>query len=173
MDIQPPNQLKPTPTTGRPTKYTPEMANNILLDIATTVTPIDKVSQQHGITDRTLYRWILESEDFCRLYMRALENRALVYASDITQDLSKLKDICDDESKDPRFQNVQTGYFDKKWRHLEWMMERFNRQVFGQKLDIDQHLTVEPQQLRTTAWEEVQAEQQAEPTNVDNSPASG
>jgi hypothetical protein len=137
---------------GRPSKYTPELANKILVEIATTTIPVADIAVNCGIPEGTFYAWLSINESFHEEYVRALENRAIVMAAAAERDMLRMDAICNDFNQDPKWQNVQTSWFDRKWRHREWFMSRFNRRLFGDKLEVDQTLTVNPTEAREQAW---------------------
>lgn len=68
---------------------------------------------------------------------------------------------------DPRILSARSNWFDRKWRHREWLMSKFNRQQFGDKLDIDQTLTVNPSEAREEAWKRAQQAEYTEYTEPD------
>lgn len=157
LDIKPPHQLKPPASTGRPTVYTKELAQSILIDIATSGETIENIAKKHGINKLTFYRWVLINEAFCNAHLRALENRAIVLSGNITEDLADLAKIVENEDKDPRDRHVRLQYFDKKWNHLQWLMSKYNRKLFGDKLEVDQNVTINPTEAREQAWQQHRA----------------
>jgi ADP-ribose pyrophosphatase YjhB (NUDIX family) len=152
-EIASPPILKTPEATGRPTSYTQQLGQDILMDIATSADSIDKVAQRHGIDKATFYRWTLVNEKFCDAYVRALENRMLVLGGDISQEFTHLKAIVEDDGRDPRDRHVRLQYLDKKWNHLQWLMSKHNRKLYGDKLDTTMAVTVQPTAQREAAWQ--------------------
>ncbi len=167
-DIQPPQQLKDKPTTGRPTVYSKQLAHDILFDIATSSDPLDKIAKKHSITSVTFWRWTLINEQFCNAYIRALENRTLVESDGADAEIAKLLDYINNHDDDPREKHVRTGGIRLKLEHMRWKLSKYNRQLFGDKLEVDQHLTVEPAQERADAWALAQQAQDTDYKEVDN-----
>ena len=83
--------------TGRPTTYTPEIADAICEEIATTDHALHRICEREGIPDHaTVYRWLASNQDFCDKYARARERQADFMAAQTV-------DIADDTSKDNSF----------------------------------------------------------------------
>ena len=165
--IQAPKQLKPTPDTGRPTAYNQDTAQAILDTIATTDKNVETIAEEHGITARTFCRWLLINEEFCHAYRRAMGNKALILGESITNDIENLKKTVDRDDIDTKWQTNQLGYFDKKWRHLEWFMGKYNREMFGDKLDMTAEVSLQPAQAREEAWK-LASRREAEYTEVED-----
>lgn len=152
--IDVPNTITDNPHTkgGRPPKYTPELARSILIDIATTAKPIKQIAQAHGVSEQVFFYWRSVSPQFLECCLRANAQRAVTYADKLESDVQKLEAEIEDTDADPRVLNVKSSHFDRKWRHREWLMAKWNRRIFGDKLDIDQTVTVNPSELREQAW---------------------
>ena len=153
-----PALIKDTPSTGRPTVYSKDMADKLLADIATTSDNMDTIVQRYGISKPTFYLWVMINEDFSNCFSRALENRALVYGDTMVSDINELEDYIHNESNDPRIMHARIQLHHRKAGTYQWLMSRYNRQVYGDKLDIDQHVTVEPAKQREEAWTQHTAE---------------
>ena len=164
-----PKEIPTDNTRGRPLAYSPKIAYDILLDVATTSDNIDAITKRYGTTKPTFYHWLMLNEQFLNCYQRALENRAHVMGADYMQELQDLDDYVTKSPDDPREKHARIQVKRAKYQFGQWLMSKYNRSMYGDKLDVAQTITIEPQQLRTTAWEEIQAEQ----ASVDNSPASG
>jgi hypothetical protein len=61
---------------GRPTDYTPEIAERFCLAIAQGSSVVSACEPKDMPADRTIYRWLAKHEDFCQQYARAREVRA-------------------------------------------------------------------------------------------------
>lgn len=62
--------------TGRPTKYTPEMAAEIC-ELVSQRVPVVEICAREDMPDKaTLYRWKRSNPEFCANYARAREERA-------------------------------------------------------------------------------------------------
>lgn len=60
---------------GRPTKYTEELADEIIAAIQQTRHGLQVLSEEHlhWPSARTIWRWLAEDESFCQRYLRAKE----------------------------------------------------------------------------------------------------
>jgi hypothetical protein len=125
-----------------------------------------KIAQKHGITRKTIYYWILINEQFCDAYLRALENRALVYGGEMLEDLGDLERYVQNEENDPRNMHARIQLFHRKSGAYQWLMTKYNRKVFGDKLDVDATVTVQPAEQRAQAWQIARKLQEAEYTEV-------
>jgi hypothetical protein len=69
---------------GRPSSYSEEVAEEILLEIATTDKGLDKICESDSFPEsRTVYRWILANQEFSQRYARARELQTQLLADQI------------------------------------------------------------------------------------------
>ena len=150
---EPPVLIKPPPEhAGCPTKYNKTMAESLLTTIATQSTTIKEIAENHGITKDTMYRWILINEQFSDSYLHALELRAMVEVDTADSEVADLMHYIDNSNDDPRKVHTKIQGTRIRLEQLRWKASKYNRRVFGDKLEVDQHLTVEPAKERETAW---------------------
>lgn len=69
--------------TGRPEKYTEELANKILDEIATTSRSLRTICKDNGLAVSTLLLWLKDDEEFSTQYARAKESQADLLAEEI------------------------------------------------------------------------------------------
>jgi len=76
-----------TPKRGRPSQYTDELANDICSQIATTHKGLKTLCDENSSwpEPRTIYRWLLENDNFCHNYARAKEDQTRVLEDEILQ----------------------------------------------------------------------------------------
>ena len=68
---------------GRPSKYSDHLAQVICLRIAEGES-LNKICKDDEMPERvTIYRWLLQKEDFCNNYARAREDQAETHADEI------------------------------------------------------------------------------------------
>ena len=151
-DIHLPQSLPRKSQYGPPSKYTPQLAQAILADIATTPNTIEQCCNDHGIDKHTWYAWMSVSADINNAMQRACAAKATVYAHEMALETAEMDILMQNQDIDPRYLNNRSTWYDKKWRWRTWLMERWNRRLYGNKLDIDQTVTVNPSELREQAW---------------------
>lgn len=129
---------------GRPTKYTPALAEEICRRIAQgeSVLKICRVSE-HMPTSQTVYSWLLDTdkEDFQKLYTRAREIQAEVFHDELTE-------IADDSSNDYIETEITEGIIGSQIDHehinrsrlrvdtRKWIIARMNPRKYGDKVDV-------------------------------------
>ncbi len=79
---------------GRPTDYTPELADKICEGIANAISLVKICSADDMPNPRTVYRWRREHEEFCQNYASAREDQADFFAEEII-------DISDNHASSP------------------------------------------------------------------------
>lgn len=97
---------------GRPSEYTPEMADEICERIATTPRGLDFIcdSDEQLPCARTVHRWLNAHEDFSQSYLRARERQA-----DLLFD--ECLEIADDSSNDTKI----VGEEEREVANTEWI----------------------------------------------------
>lgn len=79
--------------TGRPTKYTDEIANEICVSIAMGK-PLTKITKSEHMPDvATVYRWLAANKIFCEMYARAREDQADTMADEIAEIADETPDL--------------------------------------------------------------------------------
>jgi len=70
---------------GRPTTYSTELALEICARIQEGQT-LNQICQDAEMpNNRTIYRWLVDHQDFCQMYTRAKEDQADTYADQIIE----------------------------------------------------------------------------------------
>jgi len=152
-NLKVPEYIKTPAHFGNTSTYNKNIAQQIIIDVASTNKPVDKIAEEYGVAERKLYVWMSISEPLKQVWLRALECRTIVSASSMENDISQLETVCNDRNEDPRYQHALSGSFDRKWRHREWFMAKLNRKLFGDSKDIGVNITVNTVELRQAAWD--------------------
>ena len=152
-----PVQLKPPAKTGRPTPYTKKIADNILLQVSTTTKPIAEIANDNGISDPTLYNWIGINQEFFSAYLRALEIRSIAEVAGVDGLLSQLVDYIEHSNVDAREKHVRIQSLRLRIEQIRWKVSKHNRRLYGDKIEVDQQVTINPQDARADAWQLAQA----------------
>lgn len=128
---------------GRPTEYTPELAEIICDRIAEGKT-VRSICEQEDMPDKsTVFRWLYKHEDFATIYARAK-----VASGHVDED--EMAEIADDGRNDymEKFDKDgnSLGYFlngehvqrsKLRWEHRRWLLERKQAKRFGTKVDVN------------------------------------
>lgn len=125
---------------GRPTDFTPELADLICARLAEGDT-LSAVCRDDDMPHRaTVYRWLEAREEFRDRYARACEFRADAWADE-------LLDIADDISRDtiqtengerPNTEWIQRAKLRVDTR--KWLMAKAAPKKYGERLDVDANL---------------------------------
>jgi hypothetical protein len=126
---------------GRPTEYTPEMADKICDAIATSNRGLSTLCQQEGFPCRTtVHKWLRDNEDFAYKYARAREDQADFLAEEILE-------IADDGSNDTKtikkgreeYEVENTEWTNRSKLRVEarkWIASKLKPKKYGDKLDV-------------------------------------
>ena len=156
LKIDVPQEITSPALTGRPnSRYTPDVARNILIDIATTPENISDICKKYGTSKQTVSIWRAVNEQFLNAYMRACRYRSIEFADEMHEDFKRLEKDMEDPNADYRKLGIKSVHLDRKYRHKEWWMSKFNRQLFGDKIEVDQNVNINPVKSRETAWTEL------------------
>ena len=155
LKIDVPKEITSPALVGRPSKYTPEIARSVLIDIATTPDNISDICKKYDITKQTLSIWRAVNSQFLDAYMQACKYRSIEFADEMHEDFKRLEKDMDAPDADFRKLGVKSVHLDRKYRHKEWWMSKFNRPLFGDKLEVDQNVNINPVKSRETAWNEL------------------
>lgn len=116
---------------GRPTDFTPELANEICARLSDGMS-LRRVCEADDMPDRrTVFRWLNDNDDFSHQYARAKEEAADSLADDI-------EDIADGTLKgkyDPQAARVAV---DAK----KWIASKLKPKRYGDKLDLTGEQTI-------------------------------
>ena len=83
-------QKKKVNPVGRPTKFTPELAEQIC-ELLAIGKPSREVCKEVGIADSALYRWLQQDVEFQEQYARARERQADFYVNEIIEIADELQ----------------------------------------------------------------------------------
>lgn len=98
--------------TGRPTLYTPELADKICEEIADGKS-MRTICAQDGFPEMvTVFRWLRKHEDFCKQYVRAKDEQAEALIEDMI-------DIADDNHNDTI--TIKKGDKEIEIENREWV----------------------------------------------------
>ncbi len=123
--------------TGRPTKYTKKLADEICNTIATSSTGIRRLCMQHEHWPNpdTIYRWIKENKEFSDQYARAKRHQIEVLINEIIE-------IADDVSNDTIESSQGTMSYNKE--HInrsrlridtrKWLASKLLPKLYGDKV---------------------------------------
>jgi len=149
--------------------YDQNVVQNIILQVATTSEPVDDIISKNGVKPATLRYWRSLSPELLTSWQAAMSHRAHAIADKLGSDIKDLETTVADEDSDPRQQGNKIRAFDIKWRHREWLMSKINREAYGDKVEVDNNITVSPAAEFAKAWQHHQSNQvQADVTILDN-----
>lgn len=124
---------------GRPTSYTPELAQRILDVIATTDKGLDEICDDYPDfpVPSTIYQWRIRDLDFSKKYMEAKSNQAQIYAES-TLKIAQMKVTFTDAEGNEK---VDPGHV--AWQKLnvntrQWHASKLAPKVYGDKREIEQ-----------------------------------
>ena len=123
---------------GRPTKYTPQLAQAIMADFAQSPDSIDVICGRHDISTTRFWAWVQDNMEFRDLFAQARTQRAhaLVHG-----DHTKLQEL---EIKAETASNEELRRIDLQSRihririgRNQWMAERMNPKQFASQQHVD------------------------------------
>jgi hypothetical protein len=141
--------------------YNPRIMQSIIIDIATTKDPVQKIIARHGQASRTVYLWRSVSSQLLQSWRAAMRHRTHTVADDFETEVQTLNDQVETDDNYKRTSN-RIRRFDRVWGHRQWFMSRYNRQDFGDKVDIEQNITIAPAKAREEAYTTFQNAQVAD-----------
>lgn len=126
--------------TGRPSKYSEEIADKICELISTTSRGLNDICKELKVHPVTVYRWVEDIEAFRNKYTRAREAQADLLADEIIS-------IADDGSRDTK--TIKKGgelieVEDTEWTNRsklrvearKWIASKLKPKKYGDKLDM-------------------------------------
>lgn len=131
---------------GRPTDYTPELAEDILTRIMEGQGVAEIGRDETMPSERTIFRWLASNDDFCQRYTCAKEISAEYMAEDML-------DIADNAVNDWMKRNGKEDedYWVANGEHIQrsrlrietrkWLMSKLKPKKYGDKLNLDGNLT--------------------------------
>lgn len=124
---------------GRPTSYTPELADRILEAIATTDRGLDEICDDNidFPNPSTIYQWRIRDLEFSKKYMEAKSNQAQIYAES-TLKIAQMKVTYHDSDGNEK---VDPGHV--AWQKLnvntrQWHASKLAPKIYGDKKEIEQ-----------------------------------
>lgn len=132
---------------GRPTLYTPELAERICQLIATNAMSMKRICSTYKDLpdDTTIYDWLVKYPDFSRQYFDAKEAQASPILSSLWEELDKAQE------------KLELEIFDRKFRFHQWHLSKLAPKRFGDTKKDDTNLNVtitHEQALRRLAGED-------------------
>jgi transposase-like protein len=141
--------------------YDPAIMQRIILDIATSRQPVKQIIKSHGMADGTVYLWRSVSSQLLSAWRAAMRHRTHTVADDFETEVQELNNQVENDDNYKRTSN-RIRRFDRVWGHRQWFMSRYNRQDFGDKVDIEQNITIAPAKAREEAYTTFQNAQVAD-----------
>jgi Bacteriophage Sf6, terminase small subunit-like len=130
-------KVVPARKRGRPTKYTPELAEAICKAVIDNKS-LAKICETIQIDIHTLYHWLDAHEDFLQQYARAREIQTQLWEDRILQ-------AAWDNSDDDLFTEDGKRFENKEWTSrsklkvdaLKWLMSKRLPKKYGDRLNLD------------------------------------
>jgi hypothetical protein len=124
--------------TGRPSKYSEELANEICELIATSSMGLNHICKKLQIAPSSVYKWLIENPNFSEKYTRAREAQAdfmaeeiIEIADDSSQDLAGIDDY-GNKIENREFVNRSKLRVDAR----KWAASKLAPKKYGEKLDV-------------------------------------
>jgi len=136
-------------TAGRPTTYTPELADYVCKMIATHACGLRKLERMYENFPHpsTIYAWIYEHKQFSEQYFEARRSQAAVIADsmlDVAEDIATYED-------DRGNERIDSGILGKaklEYEIKKWHAAKMAPKIFGDKQVIEQ-TTAENENLKS------------------------
>ena len=132
----PDNKLTTTPPKkmGRPSKYSDHLAQVICLRIAEGES-LNKICKDDEMPERvTIYRWLLEKEDFCNNYARAREDQAETHADEIVDIADQLPYQITDKDGNIRIDSAYVQWQKNRIDARKWVASKLKATKYGDVL---------------------------------------
>ena len=132
----PDNTQQPAPPKkmGRPTKYSDHLAQVICLRIAEGES-LNKICKDDEMPERvTIYRWLLEKEDFCNNYARAREDQAETHADAIVEIADQLPYQITDKDGNVRIDSAYVQWQRNRIDARKWVASKLKATKYGDVL---------------------------------------
>jgi hypothetical protein len=129
---------------GRPPlPYNKQIADKILLLISTTMLPIRKICKKNKRFPKvtTLYRWLLDNEEFAKKYARAQLYRAQIMADQLAEIADKVRpsEVVITDHKGRKKTRLNDGV-DRARLQIDtrkWMLAHLLPDKYGDKIQVD------------------------------------
>jgi len=131
----PENTITATPKKmGRPSKYSDHLAQVICLRIAEGES-LNKICKDDEMPERvTIYRWLLEKEDFCNNYARAREDQAETHADAIVDIADQLPYQITDKDGNVRIDSAYVQWQRNRIDARKWVASKLKATKYGDVL---------------------------------------
>ena len=133
---------------GRPTTYTPELANYVCNMIGTNACGLNKLTKMYEeFPDKsTIYAWIRAHSEFSNQYLEARRLQALVLA-DSMLDIADEIPVFEDDKGIERIDSGMLGRAKIDFEVLKWHASKMAPKIFGDKQQVEQ-VTTENDELK-------------------------
>ncbi len=125
---------------GRPSDYSPEMAERICRYIASNPIGLKKICALYDDVphDSTIKEWVGKHSEFRAQYLEAKEAQALLIADALWEEVESIAPITE-----------EINLFNAKFRFHQWHLSKLAPKQFGDKKEIkqDMNLSVHEQDL--------------------------
>ena len=119
---------------GRPSKYSDHLAQVICLRIAEGES-LNKICKDDEMPERvTIYRWLLEKEDFCNNYARAREDQAETHADAIVEIADQLPYQITDKDGNVRIDSAYVQWQRNRIDARKWVASKLKATKYGDVL---------------------------------------
>jgi len=149
--------------------YNPVTVQKIIIDVATTMDPVENICKKYNINASTIGIWRMSDSRLMTAWRTAMAARAHAMADKMESEINGLEAIVDNKDEDTRYKATKVKTFDVKWRHREWLMKSINKRDFGDNIQQDINVNVNPVEQRAKAWQLHQGVKEADVTVVDTS----
>jgi hypothetical protein len=119
-------------TAGRPTTYTPELANFVCQMIATHACGLNKLEKMYEQFPHksTIYGWMYEHKEFSNLYLEARKAQAAVLA-DSMLDIAERIPTFEDKEGNEKIDAGMLGKAKLDYEILKWHASKMAPKIFG------------------------------------------
>lgn len=119
---------------GRPSKYSDHLAQVICLRIAEGES-LNKICKDDEMPERvTIYRWLLQKEDFCHNYARAREDQAETHADEIVDIADQMPYQLVDKDGNVRLDSAYVAWQKNRIDARKWVASKLKATKYGDVL---------------------------------------
>jgi len=121
---------------GRPTNYTPELAEYVCNIISTHACGLNKLKKMYkNFPDKsTIYAWMHTHEEFSNQYLVARQKQATVLA-DSMLDISDEIPVIEDKDGNERIDSGMLGKAKLNYEILKWHASKMAPKIYGDKVN--------------------------------------
>ena len=137
-EVQPTEVQRVKHPGGRPTKWNPQLEQDIIHDYQTCGDSVEVIAQRHGITERTIYQWIADIPQFSQAFAQARQVRAYAMVAKTGKKYEELAIMAQTATNEElRRIDLQGRLAHMHGRHSEWLAERMNPKQFASQQHVD------------------------------------